>query len=195
MNHSLGRASALACLPGTVLVLALGLSGCTSSDAEPSPTSSVSTTTSSSPTASGTPDPSTSPTAVPTPDAGGEFVTGAPVPGSAQGGATDEAAPSDYPASPLVTFATWNAPAAQLEAAGVVSGRLDPAGTCRLVLVQGSTRVVRDSVPQATASSVDCGQFVVPRSELSAGTWSVTLRYVVGSSAATSDAVEVEVPA
>jgi hypothetical protein len=193
MNYSLSRAPVLIGASGAAMVLSLFLGACTSSGSEPAPT--VSTTRPGSQAASTEPVAPTSSATAAAPGAGGEFVTGAPLPGSTGSDPVDEPDPSDYPASPLVTFATWNASAAQLEAGGVVSGQLDPAGTCRLVLVQGSNRVVRDSVPQASASSVDCGQFVVPRTELAAGSWSVTLRYVVGSSAASSEAVQVEVPA
>lgn len=193
MNHFLHRADVVVRALGAALVLSFFLGACTSSGAEPAPTGS--STRPASQAASTEPEAPTGSATAAAPGAGGEFVTGAPLPGSTGSDAEDEPDPSDFPASPLVTFATWNASAAQLEAGGVVSGQLDPAGTCRLVLVQGSDRVVRDSVPQASASSVDCGQFVVPRAELAPGSWSVTLRYVVGSSAASSEAVQVEVPA
>ena len=193
MNHSLHGAPVLVSAVGAAIVFSFSLGACTSSGSEPSPT--VSTTGPGSQAPSAEPVAPTGSATSAAPVTGGEFVTGAPLPGSNGSDPVDEPDPADYPASPLVTFATWNAASGQLEAGGVVSGQLDPAGTCRLVLVQGSSRVVRDSVPQASASSVDCGQFVVPRAELAPGLWNVTLRYVVGSSAASSEAVQVEVPA
>jgi len=191
MTHATGRAARLVLATGVAALVLMGLPGCTGTgdDARPSPSSSTPRATS---TADATAAPESEATSVPTPDAGGEFVTGAPVPG-ATAPAVVEPDPGDYPATPLVTFATWNAASGQLEAGGVVTGQLDPQGSCQLVLVRGSSRVERESVPQASASSVDCGQFVVPRAELAPGTWSVTLRYVVRSSSATSEPVQVEV--
>lgn len=174
-------------------VVVLGLAACTATGDDSGPTVR--------PTASASV--STGPvTSTPTPTPNGDEPGAAPTTGIAgqpfpQATSTEPAVdpdPADYPASPLVTFASWNAAESRLEVGGVVSGQLDPDGTCRLVVTRGSVTVQRTSTPQASASSVDCGQFSVPRSELSSGSWSVTIRYVVGNESVASDPQQIEVP-
>jgi len=194
MPHDQRRGSVLASAAfGAVVVLGLAACTATGDDSGPTvrPTASASVSTG-----------PVTPTPTPTPTPNGDEPGAAPTTGIAgqpfpQATSTEPAVdpdPGDYPASPLVTFASWNAAESRLEVGGVVSGQLDPDGTCRLVVTRGSVTVQRTSTPQASASSVDCGQFSVPRSELSSGSWSVTIRYVVGNESVASDPQQIEVP-
>lgn len=58
----------------------------------------------------------------------------------------------------------------------VVSG-----GTCQLELTKGSTTIKRTASIQALSSSSTCQGFDIPTSELSAGTWNITVSAISGS--------------
>lgn len=189
MPHARRRGSVLGSFAlGAVVVL--GLAACTAGSDRPEPTPRPTSSPSSVPPVTESPTPTgDEPTA--DPSAG---IDGQPFPQATSTVPAVDPDPGDYPASPLVTFAAWNAGESRLEVGGVVSGQLDPDGTCRLVVTRGSTTIQRTSSPQAAASSVDCGQFTVPRSELTSGSWSVVIRYVVGDESVASDPEQVEVP-
>ncbi|PZE84966.1 hypothetical protein [Curtobacterium sp. MCBD17_032] len=105
-----------------------------------------------------------------------------------------DADPGDFAATALVTFAGWDAGTRQLQAGGLVSGTTDTSGTCRFTATKGATTRTLTSSAQASASSVNCSQVSFPASQVSRGTWSITLQYSVGSASTTSEPMTAEVP-
>ena len=159
--------------------------------------------------ADGDPDPSPSPTpgrttsapatADPTPG-GDEPSTGtddddvpSAFPGTGQTVEPD-VEPSDYPATAVVTFAGWDADSRTLQAGGLVSGTTDTSGTCTFTAEKSGVTRTLTSTAAASASSVNCAQVAFPASQVSSGTWSITLEYAVGDRSTDSQPMTVEVP-
>lgn len=183
-------------------VLSLLAAGCSAGqdDPTPSPTSTRS--------ASPTPTPSTTPTddasAAPTQgsdddgsdgsdDSGDADDVPSAFPGSGQTTEPDTD-PSDFPATAVVTFAGWDAASRTLQAGGLVSGTTDTSGTCTFTAEKSGVTRTLTSQAAASASSVNCAQVSFPATQVSTGTWSITLQYSVGSASTTSDPMTAEVP-
>lgn len=91
------------------------------------------------------------------------------------------------------TFAGWNAASGAVEVGGYAAV-VEPVGTCTLRLIRGGQVVIRKHTAAPDATTVACGGFSVPRSELTAGTWKVVLSYTSSRSTGEAAAVTVEVP-
>ncbi|PCN49294.1 hypothetical protein Csp2054_03705 [Curtobacterium sp. 'Ferrero'] len=100
----------------------------------------------------------------------------------------------EYPATALVSYAGWDTGSRTLQAGGLVTGTTDTSGTCTFVATKGGVSRTLTSSAQASASSVNCAQVAFPASQVSTGTWSITLKYSVGSKSTTSDPMTAEVP-
>ncbi|GAA3337322.1 hypothetical protein GCM10017714_03880 [Curtobacterium pusillum] len=172
--------------------LSLLAAGCSAGGDDPTPSPTSTATASASPT----------PTAVETggsstPSTGGDDDGSDDVPtafpGSGQTSQPDTD-PSDFPATAVVTFAGWDAGSKTLQAGGLVSGTTDTSGTCTFAATKSGVTRTLTSAAQASASSVNCAQVSFPSSQVSTGTWSITLKYTVGSKSTTSEPMTAEVP-
>ncbi|MBT2503089.1 hypothetical protein [Curtobacterium sp. ISL-83] len=102
--------------------------------------------------------------------------------------------PAGFPATAVVTFAGWDTASKTLQAGGLVSGTVDTAGTCRFTAKKAGVVRTLTSTAAASASSVSCAQVAFPATQVSTGTWSITLQYAVGAKSTTSDPMTAEVP-
>ena len=177
--------------------LSLLAAGCSAGGDDPTP--SPSRTTSSSPSATATETASTAPTqgtddpSTGTDDDGGSDDAPTAFPGTGQTSQPDSD-PSDFPATALVTFAGWDAGSKTLQAGGLVSGTTNTSGTCTFTATKGGVTRTLTSAAEASASSVNCAQVSFPTAQVSTGTWSITLKYSVGSKSTSSDPMTAEVP-
>ncbi|MFK4482451.1 MULTISPECIES: hypothetical protein [unclassified Curtobacterium] len=172
--------------------LSLFTAGCSAGD-DPGPSSSPSRTVSPSPSATGPSSvPSSSASSSSSAEPSDDDVPTA-FPGSGQTPEPDTD-PSDFPATALVTFSGWDTGTKTLQAGGLVSGTTDTSGTCTFVAAKGGTTRTLTSKAEASASSVNCAQVSFPASQVSTGTWSITLEYSVGSKSTTSEPMTAEVP-
>jgi len=190
-------------------VLTFLSAGCSAGQDDPDP--SVSPTRSASATATVTPTPTSTRTAAPTATA--TAPAPAPAPTSGAGSTDDDGAddtpgafpgsgqtaqpdtdPGDYPATAVVSFAGWDTGSRTLQAGGLVTGTVDASGSCTFTATKGGTTRTATSAAEASASSVSCAQVSFPATQVSSGTWSITLEYAVGSKSTTSDPMTAEVP-
>ncbi|WP_186377250.1 hypothetical protein [Curtobacterium pusillum] len=175
--------------------LSLLAAGCSAGgdDPTPSPTRNASASASTSPSATSTTTASTDPS--PTEAASEPSDDDAPTsfPGTGQTSQPDTD-PSDFPATALVTFSGWDAGTKTLQAGGLVSGTTNASGTCTFTAAKGGVTRTQTSRAEASASSVSCAQVSFPAAQVSTGTWSITLKYSVGSQSTTSDPMTAEVP-
>ncbi|WP_069712256.1 hypothetical protein [Curtobacterium sp. ER1/6] len=102
--------------------------------------------------------------------------------------------PGAYPATAVVSFAGWDTGSRTLQAGGLVTGTVDASGSCTFTATKGGTTRTATSAAEASASSVNCAQVSFPASQVSSGTWSITLEYAVGSESTTSEPMTAEVP-
>jgi hypothetical protein len=172
--------------------LSLLLAGCSAGgdDPTPSPTRSASASASTTPSPSATSTPT--PTGVASEPSDDDTTPGA-FPGSGQTSEPDTD-PSDFPATAVVTFSGWDAGTKTLQAGGLVSGTTDTSGKCTFRAVKGGVTRTQTSAAEASASSVNCAQAAFPASQVTTGTWSITLTYSVGSKSTTSEPMTAEVP-
>lgn len=174
---------------GALSLLAAGCSAGGDTDPTPSVTRSASATTTPSPTPTttdGTGEPSSGATA-------GDDDVPTAFPGSGQTTQPD-VDPSDFPATAVLTFSGWDIGSKTLQAGGLVSGTTDTSGTCTFTAKKGTVSRTATSKAEASASSVNCAQVSFPANQVSTGTWSITLKYTVGSKSTTSDPMTAEVP-
>lgn len=174
--------------------LSLLAAGCSAGGDDPTP--SPSRTASSSSSATATETASTAPTqGTDDPSTGTGDDDDAPTafPGSGQTSQPDTD-PSGFPATALVTFAGWDAGSKTLQAGGLVSGTTDTSGRCTFTATKGGVTRTLTSTAEASASSVNCAQVSFPAAQVSTGTWSITLKYSVGSKSTSSDPMTAEVP-
>lgn len=171
-------ASLLAALPSVLVV-----SSCSSPDTKlSSPTGSPAATTSS-PSASTTSDSPPPTTSSSTPSATSPT---SPRP-------TPVPAPKPKRVNVTTTFAGWNTTSAAVEVGGYATV-VEAAGTCTLRLIQGAKVVTREHAATADATTVACGGFSVPRTELAAGQWQAVLAYTSSKSTGKAAAVAIKVP-
>lgn len=81
-----------------------------------------------------------------------------------------------------------------LEVTGIVTGQTDPTGVCVLTVSnRGIARSVEATVNPAGENSY-CPLMLIPRDELSSGSWEVSLEYRAAELGGRSAPVTVEVP-
>ena len=124
--------------------------------------------------------------------AGGGAVTASPeVP-------DDAVAVSDAPGSPAthvaVGFAGWDAATASVQVGGYVSPVVEQGGVCTVSLRKGDRTVETSAAAVPDASTTVCGGLSVRGPDLSAGTWTVVLRYDSPTASGSSEPTSVEVP-
>lgn len=182
-------------------VLGLLAAGCSAGGDDPAPsrTPSASATPTTTPSATpprSTPIPSAS-TGTGTGDDSGSDDDAGSVPTAFPGtGETSQpdTDPGTFPATALVTFSGWDAASKTLQAGGLVSGSTNATGTCTFTATKSGVTRTLTSAAEASASSVNCAQVSFPAAQVSTGTWSITLKYTVGSKSTTSDPMTAEVP-
>jgi hypothetical protein len=187
MLHARRPIAAIAVL-GTLGFLA---AGCTAGGTDPTPTKSH--TASSTPSASASSTPSSGSSSSASAEPSDESSVPGNFPGSGQTGPSDPDQ-GDIDATALVTFASWDTGSKSLQAAGLVTGTTDTSGKCTFTATKGGTTRTLTSSASASASTINCAQVAFPASQVSSGTWSVTLKYTVSSGSTTSDPMTAEVP-
>ncbi len=99
--------------------------------------------------------------------------------------------------SVVLTFADWDAAAAEVQAWGYVSPVVEEGGTCTLELTADGgddADVVVTSAGVADATTTVCGGLTVPDEDLAPGSWTAVLRYESAAVSGESEPVTVEVP-
>jgi hypothetical protein len=176
---------------GALSLLAAGCSA--GGDTDPTPSASRSATATTTPTSTPTPT-ATADTDEPSSGAtAGDDDVPTAFPGTGQTTQPDTD-PGEFPATAVVTFSGWDAGSKSLQAGGLVSGTTNASGTCTFTAKKDAVSRTLTSTAQASASSVNCSQASFPASQVSTGTWSITLKYTVGSKSTTSDPMTAEVP-
>jgi hypothetical protein len=163
------------CALGAVgLAALLTLTSCSLLDPEPQP-SPVSTKVVDPSMVAPTPDASS---AAPTTKPGG---TTAPT-GSASGSPTPTPTPkptdSRGTVTPFITIALWDAEGGVLDVEGMVPKIVEDDGTCTLLARKGDTVRMVSQPAAPAASSTTCNPLQIPGSQLTDGTWTVTISYV-----------------
>lgn len=149
------------------------------------------------------PDPVASATATPTRSTSSPGVSTAPstiLPPPTEPSAKPSTAPTQKstnkaltPVDVVTTFAGWN-PASRAVEVGGYARVVEPVGTCTLALIRGDQVVIRKHTATPDATTVACGGFSLPRSELAAGGWKAVLSYTSSRSTGEAAAVTIEVP-
>ena len=153
-----------------------------SSEAEPSPT----------PTVSASPTATPRPTVTPEPSAPAEPNEPAQ-PSAAPTTPVDPAAPAPTAVDVVATYAFWNDATPALEAAGYAN-TVEAAGTCTMTATQGGTSATVSIAASPDASTMACGGLSLGRDQLSAGAWQVVISYASSAFAGASAPVTVEIP-
>lgn len=143
-----------------------------------------------------TPDHSSTPTSpAPEPD-----VSSPPTPAPSTPAPTDAPPATPDPAAPAlnpttVTASFWGFDAATATAqVGGYADVVETGGTCTLVLTRGDARASAAGASQPDAASTTCGTLAIPRSELSAGSWTAELSYTSATSTGVAPTFTIEVP-
>lgn len=97
------------------------------------------------------------------------------------------------PVQVQTTFAGWNTTSGAVEVGGYATV-VEPAGTCTLRLTRGDRVVIRQRIASQDATTVACGGFSVPRSDLTPGEWKAVLSYTSSKSTGEAAALTVKVP-
>lgn len=95
---------------------------------------------------------------------------------------------------PQLSYAGPGIAAGTFDISGFVPVVVEDEGECTFTLTSGSQTVTKKSTGLADASSTTCGQVTVAGSEISSGTWSVTLRYTSALYSGTSEPLELVIP-
>jgi hypothetical protein len=161
-----------ACALGAAgLAALLTLTSCSLLDPAPQPTpvatkvvdpSMVAPSPGSSDTASATPGATTAPT---------DAATASPAP-------TATPAAGRKTVTPFITIAMWDADSGLLDVEGMVPRIVEEDGTCTLVARKGDTVRMVSQPAAPSASTTVCSPLQLKGSQLSDGTWTVTISYV-----------------
>lgn len=102
-------------------------------------------------------------------------------------------APTGGSTTVVITYADWVPETSEVEV-GAYAAVVEDGGTCTLTLTRAGTSATRTNDALTDVSTVSCGGFLIPGSELSTGTWSAVVTYASPSFSGTSSPVEVSVP-
>lgn len=169
-----------------VLVVTLAVSGCTASpstknEATPPVTASA-----------GTVQPSRTPSPTPTP----AKVTASPRPTTAK--PAPSKAPAAVPklnATASISIASVDRNTGELVVGGYVTGVFEDGGDCAFGVTSStdSTPVVLHTIGVANVDATSCGSTSIPKDQLNAGTYTVTLTYTNGAGTTSSSSISVKV--
>jgi flagellar basal body-associated protein FliL len=79
-----------------------------------------------------------------------------------------------------------------LEVSSYISGTIEDGGTCILTATQGSKKVTRQTTGVQNAQNTTCPTFIIPRAELPAGSWSLSVKYTSPTHTGTSQAKTID---
>ncbi|WGW10717.1 hypothetical protein LWF01_11315 [Saxibacter everestensis] len=79
--------------------------------------------------------------------------------------------------TPIVSFAGWHAADGRVEVSGFVSSVLETSGSCTVRLSREGITVTVERKASASATTTDCGNFVIARDKLASGVWKAILIY------------------
>jgi hypothetical protein len=163
------------CATGTAALAALiTLTSCSLLDPEAPQPSPVSTKVVDPSMVAPTPDASTAAPATAAPGASAaptDGATASPAPSASTG--TARAA-----VTPFITSALWDTEGDVLDVEGIVPKIVEDDGTCTLVARKGETVRMISQPAAPSASTTTCNPLQIPGSQLTAGTWTVTISYV-----------------
>lgn len=94
---------------------------------------------------------------------------------------------------PVISYWGQEKSGQPLEVNGYVTGIIEKNGTCTLTLTKGTDKVTDSRTSLDNAQDTSCGLFVIPKSKLSNGSWSVQLSYSSSKASGTSDKTTMEV--
>lgn len=122
----------------------------------------------------------------PTPEAStGAPATAAPGASAAPTDATSASPEPSAPAgttrktvTPFITSALWDTEGKLLDVEGIVPKIVEDDGTCTLVARKGETVRMVSQPAAPTPANTACNPLQIPGSQLTAGTWTVTISYV-----------------
>jgi hypothetical protein len=97
--------------------------------------------------------------------------------------ASNSDASAQNPLSVTISAANQNSPMLQVRA---FANTITNAGTCDLTLTKGGVTVTKSAGTQASASISSCKGFDIPLSELSPGTWQLTVTVKDGTQSGTA---------
>lgn len=115
---------------------------------------------------------------------------GASAPASTPGGSNQGGART--PVDVVVVSSSSDEKSGDVSVSGYAT-TVEENGTCTVTLSSGATSVAVDGPAAPDATTVSCGELVIPRSRLGQGTWQGTLRYSSATSAGTSLPFTIEV--
>lgn len=95
--------------------------------------------------------------------------------------------------TPIISFWGQQPEGSDLEVNGYVPGIVEKNGSCTATLTRSNETVEETKLALDDAQTTSCGLIVIPRSELSAGDWSLSLRYESPYSAGLSETVTVTI--
>jgi len=95
--------------------------------------------------------------------------------------------------TPIIT--SWGAHSSNesYTVSSFVQGTVENGGMCNLAMKKGGDVYNAEKTATAGPQNTTCGAFEVPSSELSPGTWTITIEYVSANYQGVSDIVELEV--
>jgi hypothetical protein len=164
------------CAYGAVALAALlTLTSCSLLDPEPQP----------SPVSTKVVDPSmvapSSEASTPAPTTAAPGASAAPTDGATASPAPSASATSGTSrttVTPFITSALWDSEGHLLDVEGIVPKIVEDDGTCTLVARKGETVRMVSQPAAPAASTTTCNPLQLPGSQLTAGTWTVTISYV-----------------
>ena len=95
----------------------------------------------------------------------------------------------------VVTYADWQGSSGVLEVAGFVAGVVEEGGTCQVTARSQGRTARAETVGIADATTTSCGTLVIPRADVSPGTWDIVLSYESPTSSGASASTSVSVTA
>lgn len=158
---------------------------------EPDPGSAESADPSPSPTPSASASPVATPSATEDPPAATE--PGAPTEEPVPTETAEPTPPTSQAVGVVITYAAPAPDGSGIEV-GAYAAIIEDAAQCTLTLTKGSTVRTRTTDAVADVRTMTCGQFLIPASEVSKGTWSAVVTYSSAASSGQSVPSEVVVP-
>lgn len=80
--------------------------------------------------------------------------------------------------TPFITSALWDGDGKVLDVEGMITNVVEEDGTCTLVARKGDTVRMVSQPAAPAASTTTCNPLQIPGSQLTAGTWTVTISYL-----------------
>lgn len=98
------------------------------------------------------------------------------------------------PVEVVVTVASWNPSASDVELGAFVQGVVETGGKCVVTMRKGSQQATGQAAALPNAKNTSCGDLRVAGSAVSTGSWTATVTYTSPTSSGTSAPTTIEVP-